>query len=137
MGFNSGFKGLMKTIIGPLSCKNVSFLITPNYIHTHTHTSVGKRRLTPPFGYHLAYLDKHTQRKEHFWQVNKQTKLAHITRSTKENGYPKRQILNAFRPVEKSERQHSSRNLSARPVHHLGGTIWDVYISQRPWEAAC
>jgi hypothetical protein len=93
------------------------------------HTPVRKRRLTPPFGDQLATFDKHTQ-------VNIQTKLAHTTRSIKENGYSKRQIQETLRPVEEPVRQHSSINPSARPVHHLGDTIQEVYISQKPRETA-
>jgi hypothetical protein len=99
---------------------------TNTFTHTQARTTVHQRRFTPPFGDRLATLDKHIQ-------VNIQTKLAHITRSIKENGYWKRHIQETFRPVEEPVRQHSSRNSSARPIHHLGGTIWEVYISQKPW----
>ena len=50
-----------------------TYVPTYIHIHKHTHTPVRKRRLTPPFGDHLASLEKHAQRKEHLWQTNKQT----------------------------------------------------------------
>ena len=112
-----------------------TYINTYIYIYTHTHLYVNAAS-----HHHSAttyYSSTNIRKKEHLWQFNIPTKLAHNKRCTKENGYSKRQIQGASRPVEEPVRQHSNRNPSARPVQHLGGTIWEFYISQRPCETAC